>query len=56
MVDEANEANSYERKNSVGLLNFFLFYTIGAEGLNYRETTPLQNGQANIVTVHSKKV
>ncbi len=40
MMDKVNEANSNERKNSVGLLNFFLFHTIGAEGLNYREKTP----------------
>jgi hypothetical protein len=53
MVDEVNEANSNERRNSVGLLNLFLFYCmmIGAEGLNHSSETTLQNNLAHIVAV-----
>jgi hypothetical protein len=37
-------------------LTFSYSMMIGAEGLNHsREKTPLQNGQAHIVAVHSKK-
>ncbi len=56
MVDDVNEANSNERRNSVGLLNLFIIYDDRSGRFKLQRENALQNNQACIVTVHSKKV